>query len=58
MLNLVKTKDENLQIRSVFVCWGCYKNIIASKWLEQSEFIVSQFGRLKTNRGVSGIVFF
>ena len=30
MLNLVKTKDENLHIRSVFVCWGCYKNIIAS----------------------------
>lgn len=58
MLKLVKTKDKNLQIRSAFIFWGCYKNITASKWLEQSKFIVAWFGRVKTNQGVTGIVYF
>lgn len=58
MLKLVKTKDKNLQIRSAFICWGCYKNITASKWLEQSKFIVARFGRLKTSEGVRGTVYF
>ena len=58
ILKLAKTKDKNIQIRSALICWGCYKNIIASKWLEQSKFIVAWFGRVKTNQGFTGIVYF